>query len=256
MIYFHFGKPKTGTSTIQRFLVQNQEVLLRKGYLYPNEGMRFWGHHNLYYQLARSPYFKTNEGGVDQLRIAINEFKNKYPNGDIILSSETFSGANPEILSRIYEVLSAIDVVQVILYLRKQFYYLRSFWAFHVKHGRVNNKFAIWAKNTIDLNSCGSDYDENLNTITMAIPKESIRVVLYDNIEKANFCNYFLSICGLENTDDLIPLESVSYNKSTLTHLPIDKEIIDLCSKRYYDSNLRVAQNYFDRDYLFDTVGK
>lgn len=34
-LYLHIGMPKTGTSSIQKFLLQNPEALARQGYCFP-----------------------------------------------------------------------------------------------------------------------------------------------------------------------------------------------------------------------------
>ena len=34
-LYLHIGTPKTATSSIQKFLAQNREVLESKGYVFP-----------------------------------------------------------------------------------------------------------------------------------------------------------------------------------------------------------------------------
>ena len=54
-IYLHIGMPKTGTTSLQKFLFDNREKLLEKGYLYPitgtkissNRGYKGYSHNSL-----------------------------------------------------------------------------------------------------------------------------------------------------------------------------------------------------------------
>ena len=67
MIYLHLGKPKTGTTTIQKYLSANAKVLLAEEYLYPFAGRVLAGHHDIYFDLAKSPRYIGKSGGVDNL---------------------------------------------------------------------------------------------------------------------------------------------------------------------------------------------
>ena len=40
-LYLHIGTPKTATSSIQKFLAQNREVLESKGYVFPKSLHRY-----------------------------------------------------------------------------------------------------------------------------------------------------------------------------------------------------------------------
>ena len=115
MIYLHVGKPKTGTTTIQRSLVTNRIPLLKQQVLYPQAGMLHWGHHNIYYELTKSPMYDPGLGSFDLLLQNLRNYKEKHPNGNIILSSETYSGAYIRVLERLVQPLEKIDQVTICL---------------------------------------------------------------------------------------------------------------------------------------------
>ena len=66
-------------------------------YLYPESGIIWYGHHNIYYELARydklrgkflGKLFDPDAGTLSELLKEIRDFKTKNPNGHIIISSE------------------------------------------------------------------------------------------------------------------------------------------------------------------------
>ena len=80
MIYLHVGNPKTGTTTIQRSLFDNRIPLLKQQVLYPQAGIQFWGHHNIYYDLAKDPdKYNPSLGSFELLLKNLRIFKEQNP---------------------------------------------------------------------------------------------------------------------------------------------------------------------------------
>ena len=67
-VYVHIGLHKTGTTTLQHFLNDNEKELLTKDVLYPNAGkpkkVFDYAHHNLAWQINRDKRCEANE--IDQ----------------------------------------------------------------------------------------------------------------------------------------------------------------------------------------------
>lgn len=251
MIFLHVGKPKTGTSTLQKFLKLNQLNLLKQKVLYPSTGMKFWGHHNIYYDLACDPKFELSLGSFEQLITKISNYKSKYPESNIILSSEAFCTMQSELFAELFVPLNKIDKCKVIIYLRNQVDYLKSFWSHKVRNKRTQFKFAQWAPKQIETNASDCNYLLVINELANITSDENLKIVVYDDIPKVDFVNYFLELCNVKLTPEFHQLDSLINNASSLTSFPIPESISHLCTQRYNDSNNEIARRFLSRDYLF-----
>lgn len=126
-LYIHIGTPKTGTSTIQHFLENNRELLLRKGVYYP-KGIPYnkWG---------GNESTAGNFAWVTRIEKSDEELKNILVNmfliaDKVLLSTEHIWGeVNNKIdfFNNIKLLLADMEVeIKVIVYLRKQVDYLES----------------------------------------------------------------------------------------------------------------------------------
>ena len=89
-VNLHIGPRKTGTTTIQRALFDNKELLLQNNILVPTIGRAYpnsAAHHNLVWALMNSNHYRKNLGDWDDLTQHL-EICNE---NNIILSSEVFS---------------------------------------------------------------------------------------------------------------------------------------------------------------------
>lgn len=85
----HIGTHKTGTTAIQSFCSTHGAALEAAGYYYPRSGRALsGGHHNLGWEIHRSPAFNRTLGTVADLIAEIDRRAD-----DIVLSSEVFSEA-------------------------------------------------------------------------------------------------------------------------------------------------------------------
>lgn len=251
MIYLHLGKPKTGTTTIQSYLYQNRNTLRDNGYLYPDSGLVQKGHHNVYFDLAQHPHFNVNLGGMDLLIREIKDFKDQKKSASaVIISSETFSGANPELLDRLLEPLRALDKLTCILYLRSQQSYLRSFWAHLYRQGDMTYAFPRWAEWAINTNQYGADYQENISLLSEVITKEELKIVVYDKVPKASFCHYFMDLCEYPNPTSLQSLDRDALNVSVLPG-GLSDTVSELCHERYATGNRFIASEFLNCEQLF-----
>ena len=236
MIYLHVGTPKTGTTTIQSSLIANQSSLLQKEYLYPQAGILHWGHHNIYYDLAKDPEkYKPSLGSFELLLKNINIFKERTPTGNVILSSETFSGAYEGLLARLIHALQKIDVVIPIIYLREQSSYLFSFWSMLVYQNKTNYKFEKWAMHHIEIDRYGGNYLICLERLDRVVGSSSTKIVVYEEVRRKELFSNFLLQCDIKADEQIIQPKD-EYNKSevqNLKHLVNSEKVRILCKERY-----------------------
>lgn len=156
-VYLHIGMPKTGTTSLQHFLLNNQEKLLEKGYLYPKSGRISTAnnitictnyHHGLAKALlkiydSKAPFANSNsgawEGSWKDLKREIKT--NKAAN--VIISSEAFTGRqefyNPDLIDLTKIMLEEYDT-KIIIYVRRQDEFIRSFYCEHIKSAALDKK--------------------------------------------------------------------------------------------------------------------
>jgi hypothetical protein len=195
-IFLHIGPAKTGTTTIQQSLHDNEKLLLSIGYTIPRTGQVSpgqAGHHNLAWELNGNEHFNPKYGAWAEL---INELED-IPNDKIILSAEGFSLYTPEKIEFLKQLLQDYSV-KVILYLRRQDLWLQSMWAEKLKKGE-NETFHMslqeWIENSLTKsNTC--DYDKLIENWGEVFGKENIIPrVLEKSQFKGTLFQDFLSAC-------------------------------------------------------------
>jgi hypothetical protein len=208
-VYFHIGTPKTGTTSIQKFLFDNREKLLEKRYLYPLTGIqprhRFSGntaghynHHNLFWALTKdqNKVYDPNAGGWEDLQREINSVQPEY----VIISAEGFfrkKGFNSNQLSLVRDYLSRYET-RIIVYLRRQDDWLQSLYGQQVKshgYGGDIDQIIVEEKGSLD-------YYNMLEPWKNLFGKENIVVKIYEEERLNDGLNYgFLKSIGV-NVDD------------------------------------------------------
>lgn len=133
-IYLHIGLPKTGSSALQQFFYENRERLMREGIFYPTTGRDGWAHH-CFPASINGRNFKTETTFPEYLSNIFSE-PDYVPGQAILLSSEAFhnirQGSEIELLRN---GLKAMDV-KIIVYLRRQDYWIQSAYNQLVKSHR------------------------------------------------------------------------------------------------------------------------
>ncbi len=134
-LWIHAGLHKTGTTSLQSFLVQNRDTLAAQGLLYVRAGTNPYlnGNHNVAWELTGDRRFELDTGCLEEAAQEIADF-----DGDAILSSEDFEsllhrpqGFDP--LLR-HDLLRRHQVT-IVIYVRNQAEYLASLLAENRKHG-------------------------------------------------------------------------------------------------------------------------
>lgn len=146
-LYLHIGHGKTGSSSIQRVLTENRDILLENGYAYPSsqvnhtflhgissQNYQDWPHS---LQLMRG---RTSQSEVEQFfKECVNELESYKSNKNVhsvILSSESLANLSPGQCKTLHDILKSIfDVISVIIYLRPPISYLNSIAQQNIKSG-------------------------------------------------------------------------------------------------------------------------
>lgn len=127
-IILHIGPHKTGSTSIQKALLNNESLLSQQGYQYPRVGFSYMGHHKL-------PELLKNGNKSKALEI-LREL-NKI-DSSIVLSSENFDYLTVDSLKFIQEFLE-FDDIRIIYVFRSASEKLVSAWQEHIKHGGVES---------------------------------------------------------------------------------------------------------------------
>lgn len=156
-LILHIGPPKTGTTSLQRFLSLIHDKLLSHGVLYPKEGRL---RAESVYQVRRRHGTVTLRGPADSHQLLVWALKREVAGVDadecwsdvlqeiqrigphtIILSAEDFFGlSEPQVLEVRKKLVDF--TVEVVLYLREPFEMCLSGYKQHVKMGRYHRSFS------------------------------------------------------------------------------------------------------------------
>lgn len=131
----HVGAPKTGTSSIQVWLLKHRDRLLAShGVLYPRAGIHstMSAHHNLVYEITRMPRFRAEFGSIADLGAELAA----TPAGTAVVSAEglfRLAGAFAPVLDRL-----ATGPVTIAAYIRRWDAYLESGYNQLARMGRID----------------------------------------------------------------------------------------------------------------------
>lgn len=213
-LIFHIGVHKTGSSSIQHFLYDNREILLKNyGLNYPEmKGDTHYFQHNSLTSLLKKG--KTNDFSEIVKR-------NSTSGNRLLLSSESFAGIH-EISRGIISVQHLFDRVRVIAYVRRQDLWLESIYRQLIKTDGVlvRDKFDVWLKKFFrrqrGIYMC--DWMEILNPWIDLIGVENIIVRPYEKSQffKGNIIEDFLNIIDIpfnrNEFSDNLRMNNKSYN--------------------------------------------
>jgi len=122
-ILLHIGRHKTGTSSLQKFFIDNRNKLNVYGIYYPFSCVRAYAHHLLAESIAPR---KIKTADIDVLSLStVQKVRSEMESvsyNKILISSEAFQNVAPQNVFRIFEGYD----VRVIVYLREQIGYFIS----------------------------------------------------------------------------------------------------------------------------------
>ena len=132
-LVLHIGTPKTGTTSIQRTLYNNRDVLAENNILYPTASTINMAHHNLYYEFSpglASKYIKER-GGSEAILAEVSA----STASNLFLSAEGLRILPQASIKQLMERLNPKKVL-LLLYLRRPDLYLHSAFIQHTRLGK------------------------------------------------------------------------------------------------------------------------
>jgi hypothetical protein len=194
-LILHIGRHKTGTTSLQKFLSLNDQILLDKhNILYPTSGRRVNYHHPVFWRLI------NDNNGLDYaLRDRVVDEAKERNARKIILSSEILSrpSVTREQLDTIKSEFRIFDI-SVLVFLRKQHDFLESVYAEMIKTGILCYPAKI---HTIDVEL---NYYTFISKYADVFGKDNIIVLPYKTNSEHSIFNDFLNALGCEPDNNFI----------------------------------------------------
>jgi len=194
----HIGRSKTGTSSLQRFLHTNRDVLARCGVYYPKSGLRNIAHHEIARYFVSKIRSVCSQNELSQMQKTLRELSEEILNKDrtILLSSEAFQNCEPELLLEVFEP----ENTKIIVYLREQVdYFISSYQQrVHARNEYVSLKEGVRRYIV--------DYESFLKKWEKVFGRKNIEVRVYDRCRlfRGDIIHDFMNYLGIEITDDFI----------------------------------------------------
>jgi hypothetical protein len=214
-VVIHIGTEKTGSTTLQEFILLNRDVLLVNGVYVP----QCLGHSNhrklVGYCMSdsNSDDFIIRNGLInkkkrDRFRKSVADaLINELGELDqtlvdtVLISSEHFHSRLTDIseVEQLKVLFASIGAdVKVICYLRKQSYLLESKYSTFLKYHEPNDSFASFSKECVESNQY-YNYDLFLKLWEQCFSVENIRIREFsrNKFKENNLCLDFLDFAGL-----------------------------------------------------------
>ncbi len=206
-VYLHMGMPKTGTTALQRFFLDNKEVLEKHGIGYPIMPFKFD-----HVPLARNGHFMSYSKEKDASPewkegfSVIKETAQKFDR--ILMTDERLWSAQRKkgFWKAIKTDFGALGIdIKVILYLRRQDEQVESHWNQKVKESntRLQESFSEYIGNNMHY-YMPLHYNESLDRVAARIGKENIILRVYEKqqLEGGSIFSDFLHIFGIGLDED------------------------------------------------------
>ncbi len=135
-LFLHIGTHKTGTSSIQRFLYENNDILMKNSVFYLKEFTNHDAHHD-FAKCFTDMDDEKNKRFLSSYRKKVQTIKS----GIFILSSENFGWLlHGKSIEYLYKYLDVFDEINIIAYFREPSSYLKSFYQTTVNDPKTRNK--------------------------------------------------------------------------------------------------------------------
>ena len=213
-IFLHVGPHKTGTTLIQKFMLDNQTKLLNSKLFYPKQLVRIFGHHEFRDRLKDK-----------SLRASDIEFIKKY-DGNVLLSSEDLISLNEDHFKYLKSCFSGYQI-EVIYAWRRASTKLYSIWQETIKHGGVEPFFEYHHSHLASpAQSFMLSADLKVAMFSRVFGKDAIHILDYDaSAKNDSLIKDFLSIVNVE-WDETFSLPNDNPHAANRAMSYVDTEII------------------------------
>jgi hypothetical protein len=228
-IFLHIGTGKTGTSSIQNFLNQHQDLLrMQHKVLYPNTGLVHSQHFgeviHAHYDLPGWIAKRHHE----PLQILLNEISTASCDTVIISCENLYHNLVESDLVFLRELLTDFEV-HVVCYVRRQDLYMESAWKQQVKVGAMRMPFEQFLERHTDarfLHEVHANYYRMLRIWANVWGQEHLRVRVFDPSAwpHRDLIHDFAVACDLGDEVAVLPQPAV-------TNVAMPSELMRLISK-------------------------
>lgn len=217
-LIIHIGTHKTGTTSIQKFLLTNESKLLKDGILFPKEGrMDNSNHAPLAWELNSQLKIQKQNMLRNKWESLFNEIENNQCD-KVVLSSEEFSLLGTSSIELLQERLTKKHIqCQIIIFLRTQYELLQSNYVELLKQGVIDINFASFiTQSYFQIDSRFTllqfDYQYMLQPWIKVFEKKNIQVINYSKYLDAVklFCDHI----GINITNNKYIISSTRSNVS------------------------------------------
>lgn len=240
LLKLHIGTCKTGTTSIQNFLLENKEELLKQDILYPNSMKAEKSvYHNFFYLFGCDPDVISNElvwyDKVDRdnpselLSIELDKLRRELDNNNsknCIISNEQLS-SNLKSLEQVQKIKSItdnlFDEVEIVVYIRRPIEYYISNVSTRILGGDINPKEKPLSNKTI------------IELWSKTYGNERIKVKIFDKNEffENDFIKDFCLLTNIKLNNNFVypPVQNDSLNMIQLKYLNFFNEKIPKLKK-------------------------
>lgn len=192
-VILHIGLHKTGTSAIQQVMRAAAPELLDNRYRVV-EGMNKTSGHAEFVQAFR-------EGRSEDAMSGLELERSRYPDSDLILSSENFSFLNPSGIRSLWDVVHRVGDPIVVVYLRRQDQWLESIYRQRVCHylGRETHSIKEVSKRV------ETDFYSRLKNWSNVFGVSALRVRVYGQVARdgGHLTKDFIRTIGVRTPESL-----------------------------------------------------
>ena len=214
-VYLHIGLPKTGTTAVQYFLTDNDEVLKQHGICFPSFGLKYPGigcRRNAHFLIAA---YTDASGKKDKRRPCLEydtvldqiaELGKKYDR--ILLSDEAIwidCQNRSDFWPKLKEDFEKRNLnLRIIMYLRRQDAYIQSLYCQKVKAAKTMLDFSDYLQK-IQAQNYPLDFFARIDMLAQLFGKENLIIRVYEKGqyrgEEQTIFSDFLDIFGLSMHD-------------------------------------------------------
>lgn len=244
------GPHKTGTTAIQKFLVDNTKPCFQQNLVYPKRYLHIFGHHHFREILKER-----------QLRAEDLEFFSENQN-DFLLSSEDFISLDEADFQYLRQSLDNFDI-KIIFSWRRASFKLYSIWQEVIKHGGTVDFFEYYHDHVARPGTSQMlSPDLKLNTLAKVFGKQNVKVIDYDASSNGNtLYQDFVNACDLVWSDNfsIKKIDKTAKNESMkLYDIEIVRALNNLMGYKYgyQGSKVRLAYSRFKDALPADTTSE
>lgn len=204
-IILHIGRHKSGTSSLQKYFVDNESYLGSVGWHYPRALRTPIAHHSVARFYNENQMRRLSVKEKDILSRDIDSFWKECEFHDqLVISSENFQNINPKNLVECFKYCN----LQIVVYLREISSYLLSAYAQAIKAQSLSISLEEYEKRIFSGN-----YYSFLNAWRMAFPDADILVRCFDRSEmcQGDIRSDFVNASWLKDSVD--PVRTVFSNE-------------------------------------------